>query len=122
MNETSPAGGNPGSARSAPFDAIARPMSASNFPIVGIGASAGGMESFIELLRHLPAPTGAAFVLIQHLDPTHASYLSEAIGRATNFPVHEIQDGMQVEPDHVYVIPPNADVGLLKSALTVLPR
>ena len=59
---------------------------ATAFPIVGIGASAGGMESFIELLRQLPASSGMAFVLIQHLDPSHASYLSEALGRATSLP------------------------------------
>lgn len=93
-----------------------------SFPVVGVGASAGGMESFIELLRHVPSRCGMAFVLIQHLDPSHPSYLSDALSRATSFPVHEIQDGMQVEPDHVYVIPSNADVGILKGALTLLPR
>ena len=66
------------------------------FPIVGVGASAGGVEAFIELLRHIPEGAGLAFVLIQHLDPTHPSYLSEALARSTSLPVHEIQDGMQV--------------------------
>lgn len=92
------------------------------FPIVGVGASAGGMEAFSELLRHIPAGTGLAFVLIQHLDPTHPSFLSEALARATPFPVHEIRDGMRVEPDHVYVIPSNADVGILQGTLALLPR
>jgi two-component system CheB/CheR fusion protein len=91
-------------------------------PIVGVGASAGGMEAFIELLRHIPQGTGLGFVLIQHLDPTHASYLTEALRRATSFRVHEIQDGMHVEPDQVYVIPSNADVGILQGTLALLPR
>lgn len=93
-----------------------------SFPIVGVGASAGGMEAFSELLRHMPSGTGLAFVLIQHLDPTHPSFLSEALARSTSFPVHEIQDGMGVEPGHVYVIPSNAEVGILKGTLALLPR
>ncbi|HEX7843221.1 MAG TPA: chemotaxis protein CheB [Kofleriaceae bacterium] len=92
------------------------------FPVVGVGASAGGMEAFVELLRHISHGSGMAFVLIQHLDPTHPSHLCEALARSTGFPVHEIQDGMHVEPDHVYVIPPNADVGILQGALTLVPR
>ena len=90
--------------------------------IVAVGASAGGLEAFTELLRAIPTGTGMALVLIQHLDPTHASYLSEALARSTSFPVHEIRDGMSVEPDHVYVIPSNADVGIFKGALTLLDR
>ena len=92
------------------------------FPIVGVGASAGGLEAFAELLRHVPAGTGVAFVLIQHLDPTHPSYLAEALGRSTSFPVLEIKDGVRVEPDHVYVIPSNADIGILRRTLALLPR
>ena len=94
----------------------------SSFPIVGVGASAGGMEAFGELLRHIPSGTGLAFVLVQHLDRAHPSYLSEALSRSTTFPVHEITDGMRVEPDHVYVIPSNADVGILKGTLALFPR
>ncbi|HSQ62041.1 MAG TPA: chemotaxis protein CheB, partial [Polyangiaceae bacterium] len=92
------------------------------FPIVGVGASAGGMEAFIELLHRVPKDSGMAFVLVQHLDPTHASYLSEAIARATTLPVEEARDGMVVQPDHVYVIPSNADLGILGGALSLLPR
>src|SRR5512144_1947205 len=92
------------------------------FPIVGVGASAGGMEAFAELLRNVPAGAGVAFVLIQHLDPTHPSYLREAIARATSLPVLEISDGMPVEPDHVYVIPSDADAGILQGRLTLFPR
>lgn len=92
------------------------------FPVVGVGASAGGMEAFVELLRHIPPDSGMAFVLIQHLDPTHPSYLRDALARSTSLPVHEIQDGVRVEPDHVYVIPPNADVAILNGTLTLVPR
>ncbi len=100
----------------------ARVRASTGFPIVGIGASAGGMEAFVELLRRIPKQTGAAFVLIQHLDPTHASYLSEALGRSTGFPVEESEDGMVIKPDHVYVIPPSADVSIMGGALSLLPR
>src|SRR5690606_32907561 len=65
---------------------------------------------------------GMGFVLIQHLDPAHPSYLRDALARTTSMPVDEVRDGMRVEPDHVYVIPSNADVGILKGALTLLPR
>lgn len=98
-----------------------RPAPPRSFPIVGIGASAGGLEAFSELLRALPADTGMAFVLIQHLDPTHPSRLDEALGRTTSMPVGEIVDGMKVEPDHVYVIPPNADLTLSNGKLSLLP-
>jgi two-component system CheB/CheR fusion protein len=95
---------------------------APSVPIVGVGASAGGLEAFTELLRHLPRGTGRAFVLIQHLDPAHPSYLGEALAHASSYPVHEIVDGMRVEPDHVYVIPSGADVALLHGVLTLVPR
>jgi two-component system CheB/CheR fusion protein len=77
------------------------------YPIVGVGASAGGFEAFRELLHALPMNTGMAFVLVQHLDPGHESILSKLLSRATAMPVREVQDGMAVEPNHVYVIPPN---------------
>ena len=78
-----------------------------SFPIVGIGASAGGLEAFTKLLENLPPDTGMAFVLVQHLAPTKDSMLAELLSKATSMPVREVQDGMTVEPDHVYVIPPN---------------
>ena len=93
-----------------------------DFPIVGIGASAGGLEAFTQLLGALPPDTGMAFVLIQHLDPTHTSLLSEALAKATAMPVRQAEDGSPVEPNHVYVIPPNADIAILHGRLTLLPR
>ncbi|CRI63479.1 putative regulator protein containing CheR-and CheB-like domains [Thiocapsa sp. KS1] len=92
------------------------------FPIVGIGASAGGLDAFRGLLHHLPTRTGMAFVLIQHLDPAHPSLLVELLAEATRMPVREAMDGEQVEPDHVYVIPPNCLLGLHHRRLLVMAR
>ncbi|MBD1809683.1 hypothetical protein H6F98_30160 [Microcoleus sp. FACHB-SPT15] len=80
------------------------------FPVVGIGASAGRLEAFTQLLNHLPTDTGMAFVMIQHMASEHESALSVILGRATEMPVHEAQDGMAVAPNQVYVIPPNASM------------
>ncbi|HKD99621.1 MAG TPA: chemotaxis protein CheB, partial [Planctomycetota bacterium] len=77
------------------------------FPIVGIGASAGGLEAFTQLLQNLPANTGIAFVFVQHLDPTHLSLLTELLARATSMPVRQVTHGERPLPDHVYVIPPD---------------
>ncbi|MEG3844242.1 chemotaxis protein CheB [Microcoleus sp. herbarium14] len=92
------------------------------FPIVGIAASAGGLEAFTGLLSHLPSDTGMAFVLIQHLAPDHKSLLSEILARQTKMPVSEAQDGMAVEPNQVYVIPPNTKMVLSKGVLKLSPR
>lgn len=92
------------------------------FPIVGIGASAGGLAAFTELLGHLPTDTGMGFVLIQHLDPESKSLLTEILARTTQMPVIEAIDGMLVEPNHVYVIPPNTKMTLAQSRLRLSPR
>ncbi|MBL1263094.1 chemotaxis protein CheB [Methylomicrobium sp. RS1] len=83
---------------------------AGSFKIVGIGASAGGLEAFEEFFQHMPADSGLAFVLVPHLDPSHASLLTEILQRSTSMPVVEVQDQMPVAPDKVYVIPPNRDM------------
>src|SRR5436190_17606958 len=80
----------------------------SPFPIVGVGASAGGLEAFRALLSELPESTGMAFVLIQHLDPRHESRLAEVLEKVSPMPIREATHGTLVEPDHVYVIPPDA--------------
>jgi two-component system, chemotaxis family, CheB/CheR fusion protein len=90
--------------------------------MLGIAASAGGLEAFTELFRHLPTDTGMAFVLIQHLSPDHESLLSEILGRVTAMPVCQIQDQMRVEPNAVYVIPPNAQITLVDGILRLAPR
>ena len=99
-----------------------RPPATAAFPIAGIGASAGGLEALKELLSHAPTDTGMAFVIIQHLDPKHESMSAEILSRATLMPVKEVQDGMLVEPNHVYVIPPNCNLGLSHGRLKLLPR
>jgi two-component system CheB/CheR fusion protein len=98
------------------------PVTAAPFPIVGIGASAGGLEAFEQFFTHTPPETGMAFVLIQHLDPKHKSILSELVQRYTKMKVHEVEDGMVVEPDTVYVIPPNRNLALLHGVLHLLEQ
>ena len=90
---------------------------ASGFPIVAIGASAGGLEAFEQFLRAMPDGSGMGFVVLQHLDPTHASILTEILQRSTRMPVNEACDQVVVEPDHVYVIPPNRDMVISQGAL-----
>src|SRR5229473_98519 len=91
-------------------------------PIVGIGASAGGLAAFTQLLAHLPADTGMAFVLVQHLDPRHESILAALLSRHTQMPVIQVEQGMTVEPDHMYVIPPNTELTISQRVLTLTPR
>ncbi|MEH1844020.1 MAG: chemotaxis protein CheB [Nostoc sp.] len=92
------------------------------FPIVGIAASAGGLEAFTELLKHLLADTGMAFVLIQHLNPNQKSQLSEILAKMTVMPVSEVEKGMTVEPNQVYIIPPNTEMILSDGVLQLTPR
>jgi two-component system CheB/CheR fusion protein len=93
-----------------------------SFAVVAIGASAGGLEAFTQFLHKLPNNTGMAFVLIQHLDPKHHSLLSELLAKKTNMPVAEAKNGTIVEPDHVYVIPPNVNMGIQRRRLQLTPR
>src|SRR5689334_6767719 len=89
-----------------------------SFPIVGIGASAGGLGAFTALLQSLPDNLGMAYVIVQHLDPKHESSLPSLLARATTMPVEETRDDTVVEPNHVYVIPPDTEMivkqGMLK--------
>jgi two-component system CheB/CheR fusion protein len=96
--------------------------SAVPFPIVALGASAGGLEAFTQLLRVLPADTGMAFVLIQHLDPTHASMLVDILARATVMPIAEATNHMEVTANHIYVIPPGVTMGIAGGMLQLSPR
>jgi two-component system CheB/CheR fusion protein len=103
--------------------AAAKPIAHNNsFPIVGIGASAGGLEALTFLLRALPDDTGMGFVVVQHLAPTHESMLTEILSKSTSMPVTEVKDGMMVEPDSMYVIPPNTNMALLHGHLNLMPR
>ena len=92
------------------------------FPIIGIGASAGGLEALEEFLRHVPERSGAAFVVVQHLDPTHKGMLVELLQRVTSLEVVEATDGTHTRPEHVYVIPPGKDMSLLHGSLHLLPQ
>jgi len=92
------------------------------FPIVGVGASAGGLEAFTKLLRRVPVDTGMGFVLVQHLDPAHESALARLLAGATAMPVREAGNRMRVEPNHVYVIPPNTSLSIAKGVLRLHPR
>ncbi|WP_271251611.1 CheR family methyltransferase [Pseudanabaena sp. Chao 1811] len=93
-----------------------------SFMIVGIGASAGGLDAFTKILQNLPTDTGMGFVLIQHLAPQHDSQLSEILQRTTEMPVHEASEGMRIEPNSVYVIPPNTLMTLVQGVLKLEPR
>ncbi len=93
------------------------------FPaIVGVGASAGGLEAFTELLNHLPDDTGMAFVLIQHLDPKHESHLAELLSRTCKMPVSEVKGETRADANHVYVIPPRCNLGISDGVLDTSPR
>ncbi len=92
------------------------------FPVVGIGASAGGLAAFEAFFSGMPAETdpGMAFVLVQHLDPNHKSILTELIRRYTRMQVFEVEDGMRVHPNCAYIIPPNCDMAFLNGSLQLL--
>jgi len=90
------------------------------FPIIGIGASAGGLEALELFLGHVPKNSGIGFVIVQHLDPTHKGIMVELLQRSTTMPVIQIKDRTRIEPDHVYVIPPNRDLSILRGVLHLL--
>jgi two-component system CheB/CheR fusion protein len=94
--------------------------SKSTFPIVGIGASAGGLEALELFLAHVPKNSGMAFVIIQHLDPTHKGMLAELLQRKTSMKVFQAKDRLRVKPDCTYVIPPNKDMSILRGVLHLL--
>lgn len=97
-----------------------------NFPIVGIGASAGGLEAFEQFFHAMPVDCGLAFVLVPHLDPSHGSLLTEILQRATTMPVIEALNELAIEVNHVYIIPPNRDMeifhGELQLSIPIAPR
>lgn len=78
-----------------------------NFPIVGIGASAGGLKAFEQFFANMPPDSGMAFILIPHLDPSHVSLLPELLGKYSAMTIHQVENGAKVEPNRVYIIPPN---------------
>jgi two-component system, chemotaxis family, CheB/CheR fusion protein len=91
-------------------------------PVVGIGASAGGLEAASSFFKEVPTHLGMAYVVVLHLDPAHESKLPEILARTTPMPVVQVQDGMRVEPDHVYVIPPNCEMTIEHWVLNLRER
>jgi len=87
------------------------------FPIVGIGASAGGLEALEQFFQNMPKDNGMAFVVIQHLDPTHIGMMPELLQRTSSMKVYQATDRLKVKPNSVYVIPPNKSMSLLNGAL-----
>jgi two-component system, chemotaxis family, CheB/CheR fusion protein len=96
--------------------------SANLFPVVGIGASAGGLDAFKKLLKAIPEDSGMAYVLVQHLDPSHESLLPEILQKVTAIPVLEISDDIKVQPNHIYVIPSNKMMVATDGVLLLAPR
>jgi two-component system CheB/CheR fusion protein len=101
---------------------LVAPPEPSGCPIVGIGASAGGLEAFSELLGHLPIDTGMVFVLIQHLSPTHKSALPQILSKVSRLPVEEVTQDVRVVPNRVYVIPPDRNLTFVDETLKLTPR
>jgi two-component system CheB/CheR fusion protein len=87
------------------------------FPIVGIGASAGGLEALEGFFRHMPSNSGMAFVVIQHLAPQHVSAMDSLLSRYTEMQVLNIEDGIRVKPNHIYLNPPDKHVVIMNGKL-----
>jgi len=96
--------------------------STNQFPVVGIGASAGGLDAFKKLLKAIPEDSGMAYVLVQHLHPGHESFLTEILQKVTKIPVVEISDNIRVEPNHIYIIPSNKMLIANDGKLELSPR
>ena len=92
------------------------------FPVVGIGASAGGLQAMEQFFRNVPPTSGVAYVVVQHLDPNPSGTLPALLQHFAPIPVKQVQDGVKVEPDHCYVIPPNFDMSLMHGTLYLLPQ
>ncbi|HTO15646.1 MAG TPA: CheR family methyltransferase [Edaphocola sp.] len=92
------------------------------FPIVGIGASAGGLEAFTRFIKIIPEVSGMAYVLIQHFDPSHESFLVEILQRISKIPVCEITEATQLAPDHIYIIPSNKILRATDEGFQLSPR
>ena len=91
------------------------------YPIVGIGASAGGLEALTQLLEPLPADTGVAIIIVQHLAPKQESLLSNLLSIHSQLPVVDVRDGVVVEPNQVYVVPPNTQLEIVRESFRYLP-
>lgn len=90
------------------------------FPVVGIGASAGGLQALVRLFENMPANNGMAYVVILHLSPQHQSTADQVLQHVTRMPVVQVADTVQIEPNHVYVIAPNKQLSMMDGSLTVV--
>jgi two-component system CheB/CheR fusion protein len=99
-----------------------RARSSNLFPVVGVGASAGGLEAFRQLIKAIPENSGIAFILVQHLEPTHESLLSDILQKVTRIPIQEITNNVVVEPDRIYIIPSNKLLMANDGRLQLSPR
>lgn len=106
--------------KAAPAPRKASVKESSECPIVGIGASAGGLEALVQFLAHVPKDSGMAYVIVQHLDPTQKGMMPELLQRATAMKVTQVKDRTRVLPNCVYVIPPNSDMSVLRGVLHLL--
>src|SRR5580700_304638 len=103
-------------------DFAAKAGKRASFPVVGIGASAGGLEACQILLKALPANLGMAFVFVPHLDPSRESAFRDILARSTQMPVIEVEDEMRVAANHAYVIPRNCEMTIVKGVLHIAER
>lgn len=94
---------------------------AARFPIVCIGASAGGLDAIYRFFENMPDHSGMAFVIVTHLDPSHESLMPSLIQHHTPMKVLAAEGGMKAQPDHVYVIPPNRELGIMNGSLQRVP-
>ncbi|MCP4709784.1 MAG: chemotaxis protein CheR, partial [Planctomycetes bacterium] len=92
------------------------------FPVVAIGASAGGLEALEGFFANMPADTNVGFVVVQHLDPKHKSIMGTLLQKFTTMPIAEIEDGVQVEPNRIYLNPPDKNVVMLNGAFQLIDR
>lgn len=101
-------------------ESVTNRKNSSNFFYVGLGASAGGLDAFEKFLSNIPEKSGMAFIIVQHMDPTHKSGLVNILSRFTKLKVQEVTDGVEVLPDNIYIIPPNKEMGMLEGKLQLM--
>ncbi|MDQ3133973.1 MAG: chemotaxis protein CheB, partial [Acidobacteriota bacterium] len=95
------------------------PKQAAPFPVIGLGASAGGLQALKDFFTHMPAESGMAFVVIMHLSPKHESHAAALLQATTEMPVTQVTEAVKVEPNHVYVIPPTKNLEMHDGHITL---
>src|SRR5690348_2087682 len=92
------------------------------FLVVGIGASAGGVEALQQFFANVPADSDMVYVVILHLSPDYESQLTEILRRETSIPITQVNEKVNIQPNHIYVVPPNKHLLMLEDAITVSPN